>query len=162
MEDENQHQHQQQYACNGNGGGWCCTCKTAPRVLKFVCSPFRAFCRVPWLTWKDVLIMVSGVALVMGIVAYTAYLTLLDPPKSLPENLKFLLSGIVGYVFAYVPASKAVANAELNRNAALSSDARFIQVVGLLQQQKEIYESRIERLMQDIEGMEQEDNSNGD
>jgi uncharacterized membrane protein HdeD (DUF308 family) len=118
---------------------------------------------IPWPTWKDVFIMVSGIALVMGIAAYTAYLNNLNPPKDLPEVLKYLLSGIVGYVFAYVPASKAITAAEQDRSAILISDAGLLQVVTLLQQQKEIYESKIDRLMQYIEEIEQEEEiSNGE
>ena len=87
--------------CNGNGGGWCFSCKTAQRFLKFLCAPFRAVYMIPWLTWKDVLIVISGIALVMGITIYAAYLHNLNPPKDLPEVLKFLLAGVVGYVFAF-------------------------------------------------------------
>lgn len=106
--------------------------------------------------------MICGVVLVVGITVYTAYLNILDPPRSLPENLKFLLSGIVGYVFAYVPASKVITSAERDRSATLSSDAAFQQVILLLQQQKEIYESKIDELTEYIIDIEQEDASNGD
>jgi hypothetical protein len=148
------------YLCNGRGGIWCCTCKSAQRILKFFCAPFRAIYKIPWITWKDVLIMMSGVVLVLGLTAYEAYMSALNPSNGLPENLKFLLSGVVGYIFAYVPASKAITSAERDRNATLGSDAVLQQVIALLQQQKEIYESKIERLTQYIEEMEQEDIGN--
>ncbi|VVB63553.1 Uncharacterised protein [uncultured archaeon] len=147
--------------CNGKGGMWCFSCKTAPRLLRFMCSPFRAIYIIPWATWKDVLIIMSGITLVMGITIYTAYLSNLSPSRDLPEVLKYLLSGIVGYVFAYVPASKAISAVDQDRSAVLSSDVGLQQVIMLLQQQKEIYESKIERLTQYIEEMEREDDSNG-
>jgi hypothetical protein len=84
---EESHQQENQSGCNGNGGVWCFSCKTAPRLMKFFCSPFRAIYAIPWLTWKDVLIMISGIVLVMGIASFAAYLSNLNPPKELPEVL---------------------------------------------------------------------------
>jgi hypothetical protein len=63
----------------------------------------------------------------------------------------------VGYIFAYVPASKAITAVEQDRSAVLISDAGLQQMVGLLQQQKEIYECKIERLTQYIKETEREE-----
>lgn len=162
MEDETQQQEQSYYACNGKGGVGCALCKTGSRFLRFVCAPFRAVYMIPWITWKDALIMMSVMGLVLSLTAYGIHLYNLNPPRELPEVLKYLLSGVVGYVFAYVPASKAITATEHDRSAVLASDVGLQQVVSILQQQKEIYESKIEELLDYIEEMEAEGDDNGD
>jgi len=87
----------------------------------------------------------------MGLTLYAAYLYNLTPPRDLPEVLKFLLSGVVGYVFAYVPAGKAVTAAERDRSTVFESDAVLQQSIAAFQQQKEIYERRIDNLTKYIE-----------
>ncbi|OPY50185.1 MAG: hypothetical protein A4E48_01966 [Methanosaeta sp. PtaU1.Bin060] len=140
----------------------CFFCKTLLRLLRFICTPFRAIYAISWPTWKDALIMISGVSLILGLTTYAVHLNNLNPPKELPEVLKYLLSGIVGYVFAYVPASKAITSTERDRGALLSFDAALQQVVTILQRQKEIYEGEIERHIERINELEAEDISDDD
>lgn len=162
MAGEIQQREHSYYGCNGKGGAGCAFCKISSRSLRFLCAPFRAVYAIPWSTWKDAMIMFSGIALVMIITIYTMRINESSSTGELPEVLKFLLSGVVGYIFAYVPSSKAMTSAERDRSAALSSDAVLQQANTLLLQQKEIYESRIERLMQYIEDIEQEEEADDD
>jgi len=69
-------------------------------------------------------------------------------PAQVKVGHEIILSGIADYIFAYVPASKAIPSAERDRSATPSSDTALQQVIALLQQQKEIYENKIERLTQ--------------